>query len=121
LFRGKAFQFEQNIHLKLGVFIVDESEIEFVKSQGLTINLPSIGAPVAVRAEGDEVVILVSLTLRPRDNVMNVDLNVSAGGDGAAVSSLNKNSPADFRGYWRSPIVHVSTSRTHPKAESGEK
>ena len=83
---------------------MDEAQVDFVKPQGFTINFPSVGAPVAIRAEGDEIVVFVRLTLRPRDNVMNIDFDVSAGGDGAAVPSLNKDAPTDFSRYWRAPL-----------------
>ena len=81
-----------------------EPEVELVKPEGFTVYLPSIGAPVAVRAEGDEVVILMRLTLRPRDNVVNVDLDVSTSRDGAAMPSLDENSPLDVSRYWRAPV-----------------
>jgi hypothetical protein len=87
-------EFEKNVHLQLGKFVMDEPKVELVKSQALTINLPSVGAPVAIRTEGDEVVVLVRLTLRPRNNVMNIDLDVSTGGDSAAVTRLNQDAPA---------------------------
>ncbi len=81
-----------------------ESKIDFVEPQALTINLPSVGSPMTIRAEGDEVVVLVRLTLRPRDNVMNVNFDVSTSGNSAAVPSLDKDAPADFSRYWRAPI-----------------
>lgn len=83
---------------------MNEPKVELVQAQGLTINFPSVGAPVTVRAEGDEIVVLVRLTLRPRDNVMNVDFDVSTSGDGAAVSSLDKDTPPDFTRHWRAPV-----------------
>ena len=83
---------------------MDEPQIKFVESKGLTINLPTVGPPVAVRADGDEVVILVSLTLRPRDNVMNISLNVSASGDGAPMPGLDEDATADVSRYWRTSI-----------------
>lgn len=81
-----------------------EPKVELVESKAFTINFPSIGAPMAVRAEGDEVVIFMRLTLRPRDNVMNVDFDVSTSRDGATVAGFNKDTPPDFGRYWRAPI-----------------
>jgi hypothetical protein len=75
---------------------MSESKIELVKSKTFTINLPPVGAPVAIRAEGDEVVVLVSLTLRPRDNVMDIDLDISTGGDRAAMAGLNQDHSAEI-------------------------
>ena len=49
---------------------MSESEIELVQSKTFTINLPSVGAPVTVSTESDEIVVTVRLTLRPRDNMM---------------------------------------------------
>jgi hypothetical protein len=56
-------QLKKNIHLKLRVFIVDEPKIDFVEPKRFTINLPSVGAPVAIRTEGDKVIILMRLTV----------------------------------------------------------
>ena len=84
---------------------MNESQVEFVEPEGLTINIPSIGAPMAIRAEGDEIVVGVRLTFRPRDNVMDIDFDVSTDGDSAAVARLNQDSPAEFSRYWRTPVV----------------
>jgi hypothetical protein len=35
---------------------------------------------------------------------MNVDFDVSTSGDGAAVSSLDKDTPPDFTRHWRAPV-----------------
>ena len=104
--RRQARKLKQKINLNLGKLVVSEAQIEFVEPQSFAINLPSIGAPVAIRTEADEVFVLVRLTLRPRDNVMNIDLDVTTGGDGAAVSSLNKDAAPNFRRYWRAFVNH---------------
>jgi hypothetical protein len=78
---------------------MSEAKIELVEPQGLTINLPIVGAPVAVRTKGDEVIILMRLRLRPWDNVMNVNLDISTRRDGAAVARLDKDTPAQFSRY----------------------
>ncbi len=83
---------------------MSEAKIELVEPNGFTINLPSVGAPVAIRAEGDEVVILVRLTLRPRDNVMDIDFDIPASGNSAAVPGLDENAAADVGRYWWAPI-----------------
>lgn len=83
---------------------MSEAKVEFVKAEGFTVNLPTVGAPVAVRTEGDEVVILVRLTLRPRDNVMNIDFDVSASRDSAPVTSLDEDAATDFSRYWRTTV-----------------
>lgn len=83
---------------------MSEPKVEFVEPQGFTINFPSIGAPMAVRAEGDEIVILMSLTIRPRDNVVDVNFNVAASGDSTSMPSLNENPASDLSGYWRAPL-----------------
>ena len=67
-----------------------KAQIELVEPKGLTIYLPSVGPPVAVRGEGDEVVILMRLTLRPRDNVVMFNFDVAAGGNGAAVLRIDE-------------------------------
>jgi hypothetical protein len=88
---------------------MNEPQIELVEPKRLSINIPGIGAPVTIGAECDEVVILVRLTLGPRDNVMNVDLDVSASGDGAPVSRFDQNSAADISRDWGSGISHSNS------------
>ena len=83
---------------------MSKSKIEFVKPKAFTINIPSVGAPVAIRTESDEVVILMRLTLRPRDNMMNFNFDVSTSWNSAAVASLDEDTPTDFSRYWRAPI-----------------
>jgi hypothetical protein len=83
---------------------MSEPKVDFVESKGFTINLPSIGAPVVVRTEGDEIVVLVRLTLRPRDNMMNIDLDVSASRDSASVTGLDQDATSDFSRYYRTPV-----------------
>ena len=80
---------------------MDESKVDLVKTKRFTINFPSVGAPMAIWAEGDEIVILVRVTLRPRDNVMDVNFDVSTSGDCAAVSGLDKDASPQISRYWR--------------------
>ena len=89
---------------------MNKSKVELVESEGFTINFPSVGAPMATRAEGDEVVVVMRFTFRPRDNVMDIDLDVSASVDGTTVPSLDEDAPTDFSRYWRAPVV------SHPKS-----
>ena len=80
---------------------MSESKIDLVEPQRFTINLPSVGPPVAVRTEGDEIVILMRFTVRPRDDVMNIDIDVAARGDGTAVASLDEDPAAQIsRDCW---------------------
>lgn len=83
---------------------MNESQVEFIKPKGLTINLPTIGSPMAIRAEGDEVVILMRLTLHPWDNMVNIDLDVSASGDCTAMSGLDENATPDVSWNWKSNV-----------------
>lgn len=84
---------------------MSESKINLIEPQRFTINLPSTGPPVAVRTEGDEIVVLMRFTLRPRDNVMNIDIDVSASGDGAAMASLDEDSAAQISRDWGSVVA----------------
>lgn len=88
---------------------MNEPQIELVEPKRLSINIPGIGAPVTIGAECDEVVILVRLTLRPRDNVMNIDLDVSASGDGAPMSRFDQNTAADISRDWGAGISHINS------------
>lgn len=84
---------------------MSEAKINLVETQGFTINFPSIGAPVAIWTEGDEVIVLVSLTLRPRDNVVDVNLDVSTRRDRAAMSGLDEDATSEISRHWRAPLV----------------
>jgi hypothetical protein len=88
-----------------------EPQIDLVETKSLTINLPFVGAPMAVRTESDEVVILVRLTLCPWDNVVNIDLNVSTSGDRAPMPRLDEDAAAEVGRYWRTAF-HGENSST---------
>jgi hypothetical protein len=83
---------------------MSKSKVEFIKPEAFTINLPSVGAPVTVRTESDEIVIVMRLTLRPRDNMMKIDLDISAGGDGASMTRLDQDAPSDPSRYWTTTL-----------------
>lgn len=80
--------------------------------QGLTINVPGVSAPVTIGAESDEIVILMRLTFRPRDNMMNIDLDISASGDGTPMARLDENASAQVGRYWRAPVSHCTHGLT---------
>lgn len=81
-----------------------KTQINLVETKGFLVDLPFVGAPVTIRTESDEIVILMRLTVRPRDNVMDIDIDVSASGDGTTVSGLDEDSSSDFSRYWRATI-----------------
>jgi hypothetical protein len=83
---------------------VNEPKIDLVKPEGFTINLPFVGAPVTVRTECDEVVVLMRFTLRPGDNVMNIDFDVTTRRDSTPVARLHENAASDFSRYWRANL-----------------
>lgn len=84
---------------------MNEAQVSLVESEGFTINVPFVGSPMTVRTKSDEIVILMRMTVRPRDNVMDIDLDVSASGDGASVSRLDEDAPSEFSGYWSPPFT----------------
>jgi hypothetical protein len=83
---------------------VGETKVEFIKPQAFSIDSTIVGAPVAIGAEGDEVVVVMRLTRGPGDNMVHVDLNVSAGRNCAAVASLDENASSEISRYWRTPV-----------------
>jgi hypothetical protein len=98
--RSRRFiELKKNIHLDLRVLVMNESKVDLVKPEGFTINFASVGHPVTIRAESDEIIITMRLALRPRDNVMKIDFDVSAGGNGATVASLDEHPPPEVGGY----------------------
>jgi hypothetical protein len=94
---------------------MNEPKVQLVESKGFTINVPGVGAPVTIGAECNEVVVLVRLTIRPRDNVMNIDLDISACRDSTAVTGLDENTSTEFSRYWRS---HVHDNSSNAKSAS---
>jgi hypothetical protein len=64
--------------------------------KALSIDLPPIGETVTIRAEGDEVVVVVTLCRGEGDNVVKLDFDVSARRDGASMAGLNENAPFNF-------------------------
>jgi hypothetical protein len=101
-------QLEEDIHLKLRVFVVNKSEVELVKSKRLSVDFLGIGAAVTVGAKCNEVVIVVRLTFRPGDDVVNVDVDISAGRNGAAVPRLDEDTSTELTWY-RWTIIHIAT------------
>jgi hypothetical protein len=55
---------------------------------------------VTVRTKGDEIIILVCLALSPWDNVVDVNFDVSARGNGASMAGFNINAPTEVSGNW---------------------
>jgi hypothetical protein len=83
---------------------MDEAKVELVESEGLTVDFLSISATMTIRTKGNQVFIVVRSTLVPRDDVVNFNIDVATGGDGATMSSLDKDTSADFSWYGRAPI-----------------
>ena len=83
---------------------MSEPKIVLVEPKRFTINVPFMASPMTIGTESDEIVILMSFTLRPRDNVMDITFNVSTSGDATPVPSLDKNSPSDVGGYYGAPF-----------------
>ncbi len=102
--RRHSRKLEEHVHLELRELIMSESKVQLIEPQRLSIDFPDIGAAVAIRAEGNEVFILVGSTRSPRDDVVNFHIDISTSGDGAAVAGLDKDATAEFSGYWRAPI-----------------
>jgi hypothetical protein len=96
LIAPQLLELEKNIHFPPRELIIDEPKVELVEAQALAIDLSSIGAPVTIRTKDNEVVILVRFALRTWDDVVNIDLDVSAGGDSATVAGLHQDPPAQF-------------------------
>ena len=83
-----------------------KAQVDLVHSQAFSVDLSTVGAPVTVRADGDEIVVFVRLALRPRDDVVNIDFDVTTSRNGASVASLDQYSPPDFCGNsW--PILRI--------------
>lgn len=68
---------------------MSESQVKLVDPKRFTINLPSVGECVAVGTQGNEIVVEVRLGFRPGDNMMNLDIGMSTGGDSAPVTGLD--------------------------------
>ena len=83
---------------------MNESKVELVEPKAFTINFPAIGPAMTIRTKSDEIVVRVLMTFRPRDNMMDLNFDVSTSGNGAAVTSLDKDTPADFSRYWRTTL-----------------
>jgi hypothetical protein len=102
---------KKNINLKLGETIMGKAEVGLVVIQGLSINfIRFVCSSMAVGAQRDQVFVLVLLARFPRDDVVDVHINVTASGDSASVSGFNENSAAKLcRNWWA--ITHSSSMR----------
>lgn len=81
-----------------------EPEVEFVHPKRFSIDVVVPGSTMAVRADRDEVVVVVRLACGPRNDVVNVNVDVPTGGDSAAVTSLDENAASEFG--WNSGSIH---------------
>jgi hypothetical protein len=95
-----------------------ESEIHFVEAQGFAIDFVSVSAPMTIRTERNQIVVFMRPTCGPGDNVMDVNVDISTRGDGAAVSSLDKDPAAKFSRYRRASVIHGSAVG-HPFLKHG--
>jgi hypothetical protein len=75
---AEAICLEQKVDLELGEPIMGVPKICLVNSECLPVDFATVGPPVAVRAEGYEIFVLVRLALLPGNNVVNIDLNMAA-------------------------------------------
>ncbi len=89
-------KFKKNIDFNLRELVVSKTQVGFVESQCLPVDLSAICSSMAVGAQSNQVFVFMLLALFPRDNVMYVDLNVSASRDSTAMSCLDEDSPSCF-------------------------
>ena len=104
--RWGLIELEQKVHLEIGELIVRESQVRLVESKGLSVDLSSVRSAMAVRTQGNQILVFVCLTSLPRNYVVDVHLDVTAGRDCTTVTSLDENAALDFGGNCRARIVH---------------
>jgi len=88
---ASAEERQHHVDLKLRELVVSSAQIKLVEPESLAVYLPSISATVAIRAEGNEILIIVGFNRSPGGDVVNVHFDVAAGVDCASVSRLNQN------------------------------
>lgn len=76
-----------------------EPQVELVEPKAFSIDISPVGAPMTIGAESDQIVVVVRLGLRPRYDVVNINFDVSAGGDRTSVTGLHENAPFDISRY----------------------
>ncbi len=86
----KQIQLEQEIYFYLREFVRDETQVCFVQPKRFSIYVAPVCHAVAIRAKRNEVLVSVFLALRPRHDVMNVNLYVAAGRNRAPMTGFNK-------------------------------
>lgn len=86
---GQIEERQKHIDFKLRELVMRSPKIELIEAECLTINLPSVSALVTVRAEGDQIFVIVGSTEGPRNNVMNVNFDVSTSWDRTSVPGLD--------------------------------
>lgn len=74
-------------------------KVALVESQAFAVDVASISAAVAIRAKCNQIVVGMLPALCPRDNVVNVSINVSAGGNGAAMAGFHQDLPLKVSRY----------------------
>lgn len=82
---------QKHVDLKLRELVVSCPKVELVEGEALCVDLSPVGATVAIRAEGNQIFIIVGSSLSPRHNVMNVNFDLATGWNGAPVSGFDLN------------------------------
>jgi len=84
---------QHRIDLQWRELIMECPKVELVEKEALRVDLPSVSAAVTIRAEGDQIFIIVGSTLLPRDDVMNVNFDLATGMNCTTVPRLDKDAP----------------------------
>lgn len=89
-----------------------------VVSEGLAINFFAVGSPVAVRTERNKIIRLVTLGLRPRNDMVNINVGRAAAClNGASVAGLHEDLPSNVRRDRRT-VLHERGHLTSKSAAS---
>ena len=107
-------RFKKDIDLQLGKLVVGEPKIVLIHFQAFSVYFTTVGSAVAVRAEGDEVVVLMFATFHPRHDMMNLDFDVATGGNGTSMASFDQHSSAKVRRYLPSLLFFCICHRHSP-------
>lgn len=98
----ERIRFKEHIDFELRKLVVYKSKVALVELQTLSVDVSTISTAMAIGTKSDEIVIGVFSAGRPRDDMMNFNLNVAARGNGAPMASFNQDPSFKISGDRRS-------------------
>ena len=106
-------ELKQDIDFELGKAIVGESQVGLVHPKRLPVDLSLVNPSVTIRAESNQVLVEMFSARLPRDDVMDIDVDVSASRYRTPVPCFDKHLTSEVARDARTYITHLFMTPTN--------